>query len=95
MTQAKLGLLALYLRGFMLVFLILAIVSLLVVWVLQAIAMGYGETYAWSQIMIHLFLSGSFLALFAGQKFWTFAIEDAQGARHVIIGNPAQEQDQT
>ena len=93
MTQAKLGLLALYLRGFMLVFLIVAIASLLVVWVLQAIAMGFGETYAWSQILAQLFLSGSFLALFPGQRFWTFSITDADGNQHVIIGAPPPDRD--
>lgn len=94
MTYAKFRLLTLYLRGFLLLFLTLGIASLFLVWTLQVIAISLGEVYPWKDILFHIFLSTSFLALFPGQKFWTFSIEDADGKSYVIVGAPSPKKDQ-
>ena len=94
MTYAKFQLLVLYLRGFMQLFLTIGIASLMLVWVLQVIAISFGEAYPWADILFHIFLSTSFLVLFPGQKFWTFVVEDADGKSHVIVGALPPEEDQ-
>lgn len=83
--QAKL--LGLYLRGFLQVFLYIFLTSLLAMWALQALALAFGEAFDWGAVLMHLFLSLSFLAFFPGQKLWTYRMVDDCGRTHTIVGD--------
>ena len=78
--------LVIYLYGFMLVFVQALGISLVTMWILQTLALSFGETYDWAAVLTHLFLMISFAAFFPGQTFWTFRMRDGQGACYTIIG---------
>lgn len=86
MSQKQISVLGLYLKGCALVFGYICMVTMLIMWVLQAIAIGFGESYDWAEIYKHLILYTTFLAFFPGQPLWTVRLQDAQGRWHTIIG---------
>ena len=92
MSTSKIKLLFLYLTGFFHVFLHVLVVSMLMGWGLQLLAMLHGETYDWGAIFIQLFLSISLLVFFPGQHLWTYRLRDARGVEHTIIGRPPEDE---
>ncbi len=75
-----------HLYGYLLVFLQAFGASLLLMWVLQTLAISFGETYDWAAVLWHLFLTISFVAFFPGQQVWTFRLQDQYGRLFTIVG---------
>ncbi len=86
MASKQRQLLGLYLRGFLQVFGYIFLTSLLVMWILQSLAIAFGEHFDWGAVLIHLFLSLSFLAFFPGQRLWTYRLQAQNGRMYTIIG---------
>ena len=61
-------------------------VSILILWGLQAFAAPYGETHDWAAVLEHLILTLTFVAFFPGQSFWNFQVSDGRGGVISIIG---------
>lgn len=88
MSKEKVSLLWLFLKGCVHVLIVIAILSLLLFWVLQSMALFvYDEIYDWQNILGHIILSMTFLAFFPGQRFWTHQVEDDEGRCVTIIGD--------
>lgn len=84
--HGKTAILSLYLRGFLHVFLYIFLTALLATWLLQGIAMSFGEVYDWGAVLTHLFLSMSLLAFFPGQRVWTYRMQTRDGRAYTIVG---------
>jgi hypothetical protein len=82
--QLKRGIL--FIRGCGHVLLTLTILSILVLWALQVLALLLDETYDWHAVFSHTLLTLSFAAFFPGQTFWTYRIKDDSGMTVTIIG---------
>ena len=86
MRAGQFRLLVIYLIGFGHVFLIAMGFSVIGVWLLQAGAMAFGESFDWGAIFVHLFVTASFVLLYPGQTFLTYRITDRRGQVYVIVG---------
>ncbi|MFK7876638.1 MAG: hypothetical protein AB8B71_12800 [Paracoccaceae bacterium] len=86
MTCFQRKLLSIHLKGYALIFLKLAIFSLISLWVIQIAALSFGETYDWQNILRQIFLSLCFVAFYPGQTLWTFRVTADNGDVHTIVG---------
>ena len=86
MSPEKAALLRLHLVGYVHVALHVMGAAVIVFWVLQGVALSIGAPLDGAPFLSHLILSMMFLAVFPGQSFWTYTLEDAKGQAHVIIG---------
>lgn len=87
MTRSQVLLLGLFVFGVLRVCLGIFLTSLLAMWALQSLAMLFGESYDWGQVLWQIYLSLCLLAFFPGQRLWTYQIRLRNGQVITIAGD--------
>lgn len=87
MELSKFALIRLYLTGFWHVFLYMLMISTLVLWGLQFVAILMAYTFDWTSIFLHIVVTLNFAAFYPGQTFWTYVLRGRDDRDYVIVGS--------